>query len=265
VLVFRHGLTAIGAWRASKPPSRENAAVDTTGQSGRSLRAAWDESAEEWVRWARSRECDHAFWHLNLPALLALLPPPGELTLDVGCGEGRVARALKELGHHVIGIESSPALASAAQEADPSFEVHVADAVAMPLPANRVDLAIASLSLMNMDDMPGVVGEIARVTRPQGRFCFSVLHPINSLGDAGAGYFETVRYTEQLEQDGARMTLHDTHRPLGSYFAVLQDAGFTVERVVEPVPDEAYIAAFPEAARWHQRPGFLHIRALLGG
>jgi SAM-dependent methyltransferase len=238
--------------------------MDATGQSDRSLRAAWNENAEDWVRWARSRECDHAFWHLNLPALLALLPRPGELTLDVGCGEGRLARALRELGHDVVGVESSPALARAAKEADPSFEVHVADAAAMPLPDNHVDLAIASLSLMNMDDMPRVVGEIARVLRPEGRLCFSVLHPINSQGDAGAGYFETVRYTEELERDGARMTLHDTHRPLGDYFGALQSAGFLVERVVEPIPDDAYIAAFPEAARWLERPGFLHVRALLG-
>jgi SAM-dependent methyltransferase len=238
--------------------------MDDAGQSERSLRAAWDESAEDWVRWARSSECDHAFWRLNLPALLALLPRPGELTLDVGCGEGRVERALKELGHHVVGVESSRALAQAAKEIDPSFEVHVADAVAMPLPSDTADLVIASLSLMNMDDMPRVVGEIARVLRPKGRFCFSVLHPINSWGDAGVGYFETVRYTEELERDGVRMSLHDTHRPLGSYFGALQDAGFLVERVIEPIPDDSYVAAFPEAARWLERPGFLHIRALLG-
>lgn len=213
------------------------------------------------MRWARSRACDHAFWYLNLPALLALLPPPGELTLDVGCGEGRLARALKETGHHVVGVESSPALAQAATEADPSFEVHVADAVAIPLPNDVADQAIASLSLMNMDDMPGVIGEIARVLRPEGRFCFSVLHPINSWGDAGAGYFETVHYTEELRRGAAGMTLHDTHRPLGDYFSALQDAGFLVERVIEPIPDDAYIEAFPEAARWLERPGFLHVRA----
>jgi SAM-dependent methyltransferase len=237
--------------------------MDTADQRAHSLRAAWDENAEDWVRWARSPECDHAFWHLNLPTLLALLPRPGELTLDVGCGEGRLARALKELGYHVVGVESSPALAQAAKDADPSFEVHVADAAAMPLPDHHVDLVIASLSLMNMDDMPGVVGEIARVLRPEGRFCFSVLHPINSWGDAGAGYFETVRYTEELRRNEARMILHDTHRPLSDYFGALQDVGFLVERIVEPVPDDAYIAAFPEVVRWLERPGFLLVRARL--
>jgi SAM-dependent methyltransferase len=238
--------------------------VSVPGPEGETLRDAWDENATDWVRWARSRECDHAFWHLNLPALLALLPCPGDITLDVGCGEGRLARALKDLGHNVVGIESSPALARAAKEADPSFEFHVADAAAMPLPDGVADLAIASLSLMNMDDMRAVVREIARVLRAEGRVCFSVLHPINSWGDSQAGYFQTVRYTEELECDGTRMILNDTHRPLGAYFDALRDAGFLVERIVEPVPDSAYLAAFPEAARWLERPGFLHARAVLG-
>jgi SAM-dependent methyltransferase len=191
--------------------------MGTADHDRRSLRAAWDENAEAWLRWARSPELDHAFWHLNLPTLIGLLPPPGEITLDVGCGEGRVARALNELGHVVVGVESSPALARAATEGDPAFEVHIADAAAMPLPDSLADLAVASLSLMNMDDMRGVVSEIARVLRPESCFCFSILHPINSWGDAEAGYFETVRYDEQLDRGGARMILHDTHRPLSDY------------------------------------------------
>lgn len=217
------------------------------------------------MRWARSPELDHAFWHLNLPAVIALLPAPGGLTLDVGCGEGRVARALKELGHRVVGIDSSPSLVTAAREADPEFDVQVADAAAMPFPDEHFDLAVASLSLMNMDDMPTVVGEIARVLRPAGRFCFSILHPVNSWGDAGKiSYFQTVRYTEELKRDGARMIVHDTHRPLGDYFDALAQAGLLIERVAEPVPDDAYIAAAPEVERWRRHPGFLHVRAVLG-
>ncbi|HEX3392101.1 MAG TPA: class I SAM-dependent methyltransferase [Solirubrobacteraceae bacterium] len=230
----------------------------------KTLRDAWDENAADWVRWARSPELDHAFWRLNLPALIALLPSPDGLTLDVGCGEGRVARAMKELGHRVVGVESSPALVTAARQADPYFEVHVADAAQLPFPDDTFDLVVASLALMNMDEMPAVVSEIARVLCPAGRFCFSVLHPINSWGDAGeVGYFQTVRYTEEMERDGARMTLHDTHRPLSDYFNALQSAGFLVERVVEPLPDDAYLAAVPEVERWRERPGFLHVLAVL--
>lgn len=186
-----------------------------------------DENAADWVRWARSPELDHAFWHLNLPTLINLLPIPRGLTLDVGCGEGRVARALKECGYRMVGVESSRGLVAAAQEADPSFDVHLADAAQMTFPDDHFDLAVASLSLMNMDEMPQVVSEIARVLRPMGRFCFSILHSINSWRDAGeVSYFHTVRYNEELTRGDARLTLNDTHRPLSDYFRALEDAVF---------------------------------------
>lgn len=236
-----------------------------TGSSEeKTLREAWDENAADWVRWARSPELDHAFWHLNLPTLINLLPVPRGLTLDVGCGEGRVARALKERGYRMVGVESSPALVEAAQDADKSFDVHLADAAQMPFPDGHFDLVVASLSLMNMDEMPRVVSEIARVLRPTGRFCFSILHSINSWCDAGeVSYFHTVRYSEELTRRDARMTLNDTHRPLSDYFRALEDAGFLTERIVEPLPDDAYLAAVPGVERWRQRPAFLHVRAVL--
>jgi ubiquinone/menaquinone biosynthesis C-methylase UbiE len=230
-----------------------------------SLREAWQQNASEWIRWARSPRLDHAFWRLNLPALMSLLPVPGGLTLDVACGEGRVARELKRRGgYEVIGIEGSTALAEAAREADPGFEVRVGDAAAMPFPDGHFELAVASLCLMNMDDLEGVLGEIARVLVPGGALCLSVLHPVNTWGDIGEQrYFEVVGYSETIEAGEDRVTVHDTHRSLQSYFDALQRAGFLTERVLEPVPDDAYLTDVPAIAPWRDRPAFLHLRAVL--
>src|SRR4051812_6325604 len=98
------------------------------------MRDTWEAAAGDWIRWARSEDHDHFFWRLNLPAILAALPAPGALTLDVGCGEGRLGRELIRRGHHVVGIEGSPTLAAGC-----GFEVHVADAAAMPLPDGAAD------------------------------------------------------------------------------------------------------------------------------
>jgi SAM-dependent methyltransferase len=228
----------------------------------RTLRHAWDDEAAAWIAWARSPEADHAFWFLNLPALLDLLPVPGGLIVDVACGEGRVARALKKRGHHVVGVEGSPALVAAAREADPDFEVHVGDAADLPLDDASADVAVSSLALMNLDDMPGAIREIARVLRPGGLLVFSILHPVNSWGDAGdVSYFATKRYAEDLVHGELQLTVNDTHRPLSGYLAALEQAGFVVEALREPVPSDAHVSAHPHAARWRERPGFLHVRA----
>jgi SAM-dependent methyltransferase len=226
-----------------------------------SLREHWDDSAEDWIRWARSPGHDHYFWRLNLPALLELLPPPGRRTLDVGCGEGRLARELSARGHRVTGVEGSPALAEAARASDPALEVICADAAELPLPDASADLAVACLSLLNMDDMPRVVAEVVRVLEPGGRFAIVEVHPFRSAAEVD-DYFAATRFTETRERDGLRMTFHDTHRPLTDLFGALEGARMTVEAVREPVPDDAHVAERPEAARWRKSPLFLHLRAI---
>ena len=193
------------------------------------------------------------------------MPPPGRLTVDVGSGEGRVGRELIRRGHTVVGVEGSAALAAAARAAEPSFEVHVGDARRLPLGDAAADLAVASMSLLNIDAMPEAVAEVARVLERGGRFCFSIVHPQNSakpLGeDPNAGsYFAEYRYAEERERGGRRMTFHDIHRPLSAYAVALEDAGLLIEAVREPVPGAAYLAEHPEMERWTRSPCFLHVR-----
>ena len=65
-----------------------------TRDAAMSLRDAWETRAPDWVRWARSPELDNDFWGFHLPEFLAFVPGPGRLTVDVGCGEGRLGRVL---------------------------------------------------------------------------------------------------------------------------------------------------------------------------
>ena len=145
------------------------------------LRQAWEEQAGNWVRWARQPGHD-SYWRFHRDAFLSLLPPPGRLTLDVGCGEGRLARDLKARGHRAVAIDASPTLVAHARQADPSMDVLLADAARLPLPDQAADLAVAFMSLHDMDDMPGAVREAFRVVGPGSRFCLAIVHPLNSAG-----------------------------------------------------------------------------------
>lgn len=226
------------------------------------FREVWEERAEEWIRWARSRELDFGFWELGLPALLELVPPPGRLTLDIACGEGRLSRELARLGHRVIGIDSAPSLLAAARAADPEAELLLADAAAIPLQDGAADLAVASMALMTVDDVPAVVAEAARVLAPGGRFLITLLHPVDTWADAGGSYFEQSAFDKDLVRAGAHMTFRDAHRPLSAYARALEEAGFAIERLREPEPDERYFRRHPDAERLRGRPFLLHLRAV---
>jgi SAM-dependent methyltransferase len=199
-----------------------------------SLRDAWETRARDWVRWARSPELDDDFWRFHLPEFLRLVPAPGRLTVDVGCGEGRLGRMLASSGHHVVGFDSSASSVRAAATHPEGHPVAVADAVRLPLADDAADLAIAFMSLHDFDDLRSAVAEVARVLAPDGRFCVALLHPVVSAKLVD-GYAAERRYSFTVERSGLEMTYEGTHRPLGAYFDALEAAGFVLDALREPV------------------------------
>src|SRR2546423_606342 len=160
---------------ASKPPPAK--LVGAMRSEEPSLAAAWEAVAAEWSVWARKPGHD-SYWRFHKEPFFALLPPPGRLTIDIGCGEGRVARDLKALGHNVVAVDVSPTMVEFARAADPSMQVIVADAARLPFDDGAADLAIAFMSLQDVDDMPGAIHEAGRVVERGGAFCLSIVHPV---------------------------------------------------------------------------------------
>jgi len=234
------------------------------------LADSWEAQSEHWIRWARLPGFD-SYWRYHRDQFLELLPPPNRRTVDVGCGEGRLTRHLKELGHQIVGVDASPSLVAAARELDPSMDIRLADAAALPLDDATADLAVAFMSLHDIDAMPLAVREIARILEPGGRLCFAIVHPINSAGhferrDAHSpfaiegDYLRPFRYSDTVERDGLIMTFHSQHRPVAAYFLALEEAGFLIEALREPgVPEHAIDSE--ASRRWQRLPLFLHVRA----
>jgi SAM-dependent methyltransferase len=178
-----------------------------------SLSDAWERHAARWERWTRVIGHDVYYEQLNWPAFHALLPPAGRRTLDVGCGEGRVGRVLAAEGHRLAGIDSSPTLVGLAREAGGYEELVCGDAATLPWDAQSFDLALAFMSLHDMDDLTGTVTEIARVLEPGGTFCLAIVHPLNRAPEALDNYFDEHRFSEELELDGLHMTFEGIDRP----------------------------------------------------
>ena len=234
------------------------------------LSEAWESQAENWARWARAPEHDF-YWNFGRPNLFELLPAPGRATLDLGCGEGRLARDLKARGHRVAGVDSSPTLIRLARAADAEIEFLLADAARLPFAAGAFDLVVAYMSLMDMDDMPAAVREAARVLEREGCFCFAIVHPINSAGSfegetsdsrfvIEGSYLDEHRYSDVLERDGIEMTFHSVHRPLEAYARAVESSGFVVETIREP-PTAAEVEPLERTRHWRRIPCFLYVRA----
>ena len=213
---------------------------------GMSLRRAWEAQADNWIAWTRLG-IDDRFFSAHAARFLELVPPPGHLTLDLGAGEGRVGRLLRERGHRVVEVDTSARAVRAG--ADLSGEPGiVGDVARLPLRSMIADLAIVFMSFQDVDDMPRAVGEAARTLEPSGTFVFAIVHPMNSAGRSAPvspdderlppfvvteSYLEHRHYADEMERDGRFMRFESLHRPLEAFSRALQDAGFLIETLRE--------------------------------
>jgi len=240
------------------------------------LRAAWERNAADWIHWARDpAELDGHYVRYHRDLFLELLPAPTARTLDLGCGEGRLARDLAERGYDVVGVDASPSMVAAARETAPEMEIKLADAASLPLPDGSFDLVVAFMSLQDADDLAGAVREAGRVLSPGGHLCFAIVHPVNSAGEFSArepdapfvisgSYLNASYYVDEIERGDARLLLESVHRPLQAYADALTAAGLLIERVREvPLPEHADTK--PSSPRWRRIPLFLHVRAVKPG
>lgn len=230
-------------------------------------RQGWEEQSANWVRFARAPGHD-AYWYYRNAFFDEIVPPPGLMTLEVGSGEGRVARDLHSRGHRTVALDGSMTLVRSATVLDPVRRYILGDAVALPLADGSIDVAVAYNSLMDFDDLSGAVSEVSRVLSDDGTFCICITHPIEYSGgfdseNADApytlrdSYFGVRRFDQTVTRDGITMRFRGWSRPMEDYFSALFAAGFVVDELREPVPstDEG------RYARWHRYPMFLHVRA----
>jgi trans-aconitate methyltransferase len=126
-------------------------------------------------RWSPADYAENAaFVPLLGAAALALLEAqPGEMVLDIGCGDGVLTQQIANLGARVIGLDASPEMVEAARAK--GVDAFVADAEALDLEAQverfgQFDAAFSNAALHWMLDKGAVARGVFALLRPGGRF-----------------------------------------------------------------------------------------------
>ena len=100
----------------------------------------------------------------------ALLPGPSRV-LDAGCGTGRVAIRLAELGHDVVGVDLDQRMLDEARAAAPALNWVLADLADLDLAGPGFDLVVMAGNVMPLvaaGSEPAVLAALARHLRPEG-------------------------------------------------------------------------------------------------
>jgi SAM-dependent methyltransferase len=189
----------------------------------------------------------------------------------------------------VTGIDIAETFVAYAREAEADeplgVEYRVASAVALPFEDGSFDFATGIMSFMDVPETGRVLAEAFRVLRPGGFLQFSITHPCfdtphrRNLRDAGGRTYaiEAGDYFRNLEGEVTewlfsaapseakaglpRFRTPRFTRTLSQWLNLLIDAGFRLERLAEPRPNDEVVRTCPALQDAQVVSYFLHVRA----
>ncbi|MFL6212378.1 MAG: class I SAM-dependent methyltransferase [Blastocatellia bacterium] len=241
-------------------------------------KTTWDACGAAFDRYTSTE--DSFSENIERPVIEALFGDlMGASALDLGCGSGVYATRLAACGARVVGVDLSAAMLDLARERarlhGVALDLLIAD-IARPLPFAdaQFDLLFTATALHYVEDLGGVMREMARLLRPQGRLIASLLHPMSTArfplhrsedsnverweGRAAwpAHYFGAARRRIEtpwlgfgnVSDEGQRLDCF--HHTVSDYFAAAQSAGLHIKQLREPAPPAAFAAK--NAARYEE-------------
>jgi SAM-dependent methyltransferase len=204
------------------------------------------------------------------PATLSLLPDvKGKRVFDAGCGPGVYSEWLVEHGAaEVVAVDASPKMVDLAKKRLGNKAVVRQANLAEPLwflESLSVDLVLSPLVLDYVEDWRSTFAEVYRILRPGGHFVFSITHPFfDYIYFKSNNYFQTELVgVEWRGFESVRVHMPSFRRPLSEVINPLIEAGFRLERILEPKPIEEFKEADPKHYEELSRePCFICIRVI---
>jgi SAM-dependent methyltransferase len=205
--------------------------------------------------------------YYDRPAILSLLPDlKGKSVLDAGCGPGVYAEIFLNQGARVVAIDASPKMVALTKKrVGNKCEVREVDLNKRLsfLADASFDVIVSPLVLGYLNDLKSVYQEFYRVLRPSGYFVFSESHPFfDMMHFKPENYFSTELVGENWNGFGKKVFMSFYRRPLGDIVNPLIEAGFILEKILEPLPTEDFKQAAPkDYEALSKRPGFICFKA----
>ena len=208
-------------------------------------------------------------------ALKRLLPDfNNKQVLDLGCGYGWHSIYAAEQGaKFVIGIDLSEKMIEIARDKT-TFEnvkYQVGAMEDVDFPDETFDVVMSSLAFHYVEDFSSLVENVFRMLKSNGVFVFTVEHPIFTADgsqnwiyneDGEIEHFPVDNYFEEGQRETQFLDEPVTkyHRTMTTYINTLINAGFNIQRVIEPTPPE-YMMDIPNMKDELRRPMMLIISA----
>ncbi|CCQ34104.1 24-sterol C-methyltransferase protein [Halorhabdus tiamatea SARL4B] len=181
---------------------------------------------DEWAEAGKDRGMEQRHWHTAKHALGRMPVEDGDVVLDLGCGSGYAARALRAAGGagRAYGLDRSPQMAANAREYtdDAAVGFLVGDFQHLPFETDSVDHAFSMEAIYYAPDPVEALRELCRVLRSGGTFYCAV--------DYVADNPHTAEWDDYVDVEMTRWSR-------AAYREAFREAGFHVAEQ-EAIPDE---------------------------
>lgn len=212
---------------------------------------------------------------LEFPAFVALLPDlTGKSVLDLGCGFGPHAKYYVEQGaSRVTGVDISEKMLEHARKVNSDSKItYVHRDISDPsiIDLGKYDIVCSSLTIHYIEDLFSLFRNIAQVLDSGSVFLFSMEHPIatanndegrvNNLTD---GYM-LKHYSEEGLRKGEWIgaPIEKYHHKFMTVMNALIEAGFVIDKVMEPMPSKRLMKKVPRMKKQINRPSYLIVRSI---
>lgn len=195
---------------------------------------AWHASAAPWAAAVRKGRIESRTRVTDAAIVVAVSDRSPASVLDIGCGEGWLARALSAHGIRVIGVDAVPALVDLATRAGGGdFRVASYDEIAAGRLHVSVDVAVANFALTGRETVEALLRRVPWLLAPGGALIVQTVHPWLACGELP--YVDGWR-EGSWDGFGPDFTVAPPwfFRTTGSWVALLVASGLRVVEVREP-------------------------------
>lgn len=203
----------------------------------RRLRSSWVANAPAWSAAVRGGTIPSRRAGTDAAIVAALTAIRPGRVLDVGCGEGWLARALASHGHQVVGIDGSAPLIDAARALG-GGEFHVVDYARLgeeagPAGPGPYDAIVCNFSLLGAD-LSDMLRQLGRLLAPDAPLLVQTVHPFAAVGD---GPYRDGWHEEHFTGFGGafRVPMPWYFRTIAGWVRLLESAGFAIAALEEPI------------------------------
>lgn len=214
----------------------------------------------------------------EIHALFSLLPDlTGKDVLDLGCGFGEHCKAfIKKGAASVTGIDISEKMLEVARKENSDQAITY---VNMPIEDlykldRRFDVVVSSLAFHYVEAFPEVIRMIYEKMNAGGVFVFSQENPLVTAHSTGPRwtkddngnklYVNLSNYGLEGERESRWFVdgVKKYHRMFSTLVNTLIESGFTIEKMIEPLPTAELIEKYPEYKDLYHKPDFVVIRSV---